>query len=76
MKKKVKKEYEKPIEEIEKIAKEIYNSELKNKKINNKIKMNIKNSYISKDIGINIEEFKLGEEIQNVFALSINKKNK
>ena len=76
MKKKVKKEYEKPIEEIEKIAKEIYNSELKNKKINNKIKINIKNSYISKDIGINIEEFKLGEEIQNVFALSINKKNK
>ena len=76
MKKKVKKEYEKPIEEIEKIEKEKYNSELKNKKINNKIKMNIKNSYISKDIGINIEEFKLGEEIQNVFALSINKKNK
>ena len=73
-------ECEKPVEEIEKIANEIYNSEYKNKRISyiNHRKDKKKSSYISKDIGLNndIEELKDGEEIQNVLSLNVNKRNK
>ena len=75
----IKNEWEEPVEEIEKIANEIYNSEYKNKRMSyiNSRKAN-KNSYISKDIGLinDIEELKDGEEIQNVLTLYVNKKNK
>ena len=73
-------ECEKPVEEIEKIANEIYNSEYKNKRISyiNHRKDKKKSSYLSKDIGLNndIEELKDGEEIQNVLTLNVNKRNK
>jgi hypothetical protein len=73
-------ECEKSFEEIEKIAKEIYNSEYKNKikSFFNHRKKKENNSYISKDIGLNndIEELKDGEEIQNVLALYVNIKKK
>ena len=72
-------ECEKPVEEIEKIANEIYNSEYKNKRISYiNLRKDKKNIYISKDIGLNndIEELKDGEEIQNVLSLNVNKRNK
>lgn len=73
-------ECEKPVEEIEKIANELYNSEYKNKRISyiNHRKTIKKSSYLSKDIGLNndIEELKDGEEIQNVLSLNVNRKNK
>lgn len=71
-------ECEKSIEEIEKIANEIYNSEYKNKRISYIKRRKDNNSIISKDIGINkdIEEFKEGEEKQNVLTLYVNRKNK
>ena len=60
-------ECEKPAEEIEKIANEIYNSEYRNRRI----------SYLNNlDLNNNIEELKNGEGIQNILSLIVNKKNK
>lgn len=64
-------EYEKPVEEIEKLANEIYNSQYKLKK----------KSYIfalkqNFDINNNTEELKEGEEIKPILSLIVNKKNK
>ena len=73
-------ECEKSVEEIEKIANEIYNSEYKNKIISyiNHRKTKEINDYINKYFGMNndIEELKNGEEIQNVLTLNANIKNK
>ena len=75
----IKKEFERPVEEMEKIANEIFNSGYANRKLsytkNQKTKTNHVNP--SKDIGLNndIDEFKEGEEIQNVLSLYVHKKN-
>lgn len=70
-KEKIINEYEKPVEEIEKVANEIYNSHYKQKKMSYiyEIKDNI-------DINTNTEELKEGEEIKTILSLYINKKNK
>ena len=71
----IKNECEKPVEEIEKKAKEIYNSENKFKgKAGEKITNN--NNYLSYiNLNNDTEELKEGEEIQNIFTLYVNKKN-
>lgn len=72
----IKNECEKPVEEIEKKAKEIYNSEYKYKEKKSEKKI-INNSSLNHiNLNNDIEEFKEGEEIQNIFTLYINKKMK
>ena len=71
----IKNECEKPVEEIEKKAKEIYNSEYKYKGKTNENKISKKNSLFHYNLNNDTEEFKEGEEIQNIFTLYVNKKN-
>ena len=69
----IKNECEKPVEEIEKKAKEIYNSEYKEKTSEKNIINNSSLSHIN--LNNDIEELKEGEEIQNILTLYVNKKN-
>ena len=64
-------EYEKSVEEIEKLANEIYNSQYKKKRMSYiyTINQNI-------DINDNTEELKEGEKIKKILSLYVNKKNK
>ena len=75
----IKKEYEKPVEEIEKIVNQILNnSHEKIKKINRLIKINNNKNKISMETALyndDIEELKKGERIQKVLSLYISKKN-
>jgi len=72
----IKNECEKPVEEIEKKAKEIYNSEYKYKgKTSEKNSIN-NNSSSHFNLNNDTEELKEGEEIQNIFTLCVNKKMK
>ena len=71
----IKNECEKPVEEIEKKAKEIYNSEYKYKEKKSEKKIINNNSLSHINLNNDIEEFKEGEEIQNIFTLYVNKKN-
>ena len=70
-KNKIVNECEKPVEEIEKLANEIYNSQYKPKKMSYiyALKQNL-------DINDNTEELKEGEEIKNILLFNVNKKNK
>ena len=74
----IKKEYEKPYEELEKIANEkIMNSNHRKRKCKKKL-ISINNQKISRNISIyndDIEELKNGEEIQKVFDLFVSKNN-
>ena len=74
----IKNECEKPVEEIEQKAKEIYNSEYKYKYKGKSNENNIISNNSLNHINLNndIEEFKEGEEIHNIFTLFDNKKRK
>ena len=66
----------KPVEEIEKKAEEIYNSENKYKGKTNENNIISNNSLSHIYLNNDTEEFKEEEEIHNIFALFDNKKRK
>ena len=72
----IKNECEKTVEEIEKKAKEIYNSEYKYQGKTNENNIISNNTLSHINLNNDIEEFKEGEEIHNIFTLFDNKKRK
>ena len=76
----IKKECEKSVEEIEKIAKEIYNSNIKRKSKKSKKIVNLKKNKILNNFNFNlnsdIDELKDGEEINDILTFNINKSSK
>ena len=74
----IKKECEKSVEEIEKIAKEIYNSNTKRKSKKSKKIVNLKKNKILNNFNLNsdIDELKDGEEINDILTFNINNSSK
>jgi hypothetical protein len=74
----IKKECEKSVEEIEKIAKEIYNSNTKRKSKKSKKIVNLKKNKILNNFNLNcdIDELKDGEEINDILTFTINNSSK
>jgi chloramphenicol O-acetyltransferase len=74
----IKKECEKSVEEIEKIAKEIYNSNIKRKSKKSKKIVNLKKNKILNNFNLNcdIDELKDGEEINDILTFTINNSSK
>ena len=76
----IKKECEKSVEEIEKIAKEIYNSNIKRKSKKSKKIVNLKKNKILNNFNFNlnsdIDELKDGEEINDILTFNINNSSK
>jgi hypothetical protein len=76
----IKKECEKSVEELEKIAKEIYNSNIKRKSKKSKKIVNLKKNKILNNFNFNlnsdIDELKDGEEINDILTFNINNSSK
>jgi hypothetical protein len=74
----IKKECEKSVEEIEKIAKEIYSSNIKKKPSKSKKIVNLKKNKILNNFNLNcdIDELKDGEEINDILTFTINNSSK
>ena len=76
----IKKEYEKSFEEIEKIAKEIYSSNIKRKSNKSKKIVDLKKNNVLSNMNFNlsndIDELKDGEEIHDILTFYINKSSK
>jgi hypothetical protein len=76
----IKKECEKSVEEIEKIAKEIYSSNIKKKPSKSKKIVNLKKKKLLNNLNFNlnsdIDELKDGEEIHDILTFKINKSSK
>ena len=76
----IKQECEKSVEEIEKIAREIYSSNIKRKSKKSKGIVNLKKNKVFNNLNFNlnsdIDELKDGEEIHDILAFNINKSSK
>ena len=76
----IKQECEKSVEEIEKIAREIYSSNIKRKSKKSKGIVNLKKNKVFNNLNFNlnsdIDELKDGEEMHDILAFNINKSSK
>ena len=76
----IKQECEKSVEAIEKIAREIYSSNIKRKSKKSKGIVNLKKNKVFNNLNFNlnndIDELKDGEEIHDILAFNINKSSK